>query len=197
MDALHLCALMAIVFLVIFVAANVRRTGWFSIIAGLIGIILILLIASNGPAISTLSDHVFHFQSVKSMAPAAHIVMPGSKQSAVAATAHHLSSVRQAGDQMVVPQMVAKITSVHQSAPVQMTMQNTLVPILLATFIGLLSGVVILILLFVAIRRVNHRRGVTLLAPSLSTSRKLSPAPAQAEQVLTQYHWRTHRPAQL
>ncbi len=196
MDALHLCALMAIVFLVIFVAANVRRTGWFSIIAGLIGIILILLIASNGSAISTLSDRMLHFQSVKSMAPAAHIVMPGSKQSAVAATAHHLSSVRQAGDQMVVPQMVAKITSVHQSVPVHMTMQNTLVPILLATFIGLVSGVAILILLFVATRRANHQRSVTLLAPSLSMTRDFSPASTQTEQMLNPYHWRTHRPTQ-
>ncbi len=197
MYTLSLFALVIAVFVLLFAAFNVRKAGWSSLVIGVMGALLILVVAAYGADLVTFGDHLLHMQQPITTAHAA--ALSAGQVTQKPHTTHTRSIPATTKHMIIAPvkqQVLSKRQTAHQSAQPttrQVTIQNTLLPLLQALSFGLILGILVLVLAAIAI---THKRR-KVLAEAHASSSPSSPSSAicrecrQAGRKLKQYAWRS------
>jgi ABC-type multidrug transport system fused ATPase/permease subunit len=159
-QTLSLLAIVCAVFLVMFGAFHMRKAGWSSLLLGLLGAVLLLLVAAYSPALIAVGDRLLQASHLPLMA-SAHAAAPALP----ATSTPHV--VRQAGSH-------STTRTVQQAHIRQQTTQHATQTITLDTFLpvaqwllgSLLLGTILFIAAIMAIQRSRDRsRTVSTTCP--------------------------------
>lgn len=162
-QSLSLLAIVSAVFLVMFGAFHVRSAGWSSLLLGLLGAVLLLLVAVYSPALIAVGDRLLQASHLSLMA-SVHAAAPPATSTPHMSTPH---VARQAGSH-------STTRTVQQVHIQQQTTQHATQAITLDTFLpvvqwllgSLLLGIFLFIAAIMAIQRSRDRsRAISTTCP--------------------------------
>ena len=143
-QSLSLLAIVSAVFLVMFGAFHVRRAGWSSLLLGLLGTLLLLLVAVYSPALIAVGDRLLQVSRLP-LTASAHASVSSATQ-APRASAQHL--IKQTGSHSA-PQTHKRTTQ----PAVQAMILDAFLPVVQWLLGSLLLGVLLFMTAIIAIQR--------------------------------------------